>query len=75
MLYTVVVAAALSLGSLFWGADWAGAPSPPEATAGSLTGEVITLKIEGWTCASCEKELRRALLAAALISVPYWLGL
>jgi copper chaperone CopZ len=24
--------------------------------------ETITLKIEGWTCASCEKDIRRALL-------------
>jgi copper chaperone CopZ len=23
----------------------------------------MTLKIEGWTCASCEKDIRRALLA------------
>ncbi len=27
------------------------------------TTETITLKIEGWTCASCEKDIRRALLA------------
>ena len=38
------------------------APSP-QATPASPTGEVITLKIEGWTCASCEKDIRRALLA------------
>jgi copper chaperone CopZ len=25
--------------------------------------ETITLKIKGWTCASCEKDIRRALLA------------
>lgn len=25
--------------------------------------DTITLKIEGWTCASCEKDIRRALLA------------
>ncbi len=25
--------------------------------------DIITLKIEGWTCASCEKDIRRALLA------------
>lgn len=38
------------------------APSP-QATPASPTGEVITLKIEGWACASCEKDIRRALLA------------
>ncbi len=38
------------------------APSP-QATPANPTGEVITLKIEGWTCASCEKDIRRALLA------------
>lgn len=38
------------------------APSP-QATPASPAGEVITLKIEGWTCASCEKDIRRALLA------------
>lgn len=25
--------------------------------------DIITLKIEGWTCASCEKDIRRSLLA------------
>ena len=25
--------------------------------------ETVTVKIEGWTCASCEKDIRRALLA------------
>jgi copper chaperone CopZ len=37
--------------------------------------ETITLKIEGWTCRSCEKDIRRALLAvpgvkAAEVSYP-----
>ncbi len=27
------------------------------------TTETVTLKIEGWTCASCEKDIRLALLA------------
>lgn len=27
--------------------------------------DTITLKIEGWTCASCEKDVRRALLAVS----------
>jgi len=34
-----------------------------EPTPANPTGEVITLKIKGWTCASCEKDIRRALLA------------
>lgn len=33
------------------------------ASSGETSGEVITLKIEGWTCASCERYIRRALLA------------
>ena len=33
--------------------------------ASSQPGETITLKVEGWTCASCEKDISKA-----LISVP-----
>ena len=33
--------------------------------ASSQPGETITLKVEGWTCASCEKDIYKA-----LISVP-----
>lgn len=33
--------------------------------ANSQPGETITLKVEGWTCASCEKDIYKA-----LISVP-----
>jgi copper chaperone CopZ len=51
------------IGSMLWGGTVTGAAPPPEATPGSPTGEVVTLKIEGWTCASCEKDIRRALLA------------
>lgn len=39
-------------------------PQVPHAQAGPTT-ETITLKIEGWTCASCEKDIRRALLAVS----------
>ncbi|MES4784976.1 MAG: hypothetical protein C4294_03265 [Nitrospiraceae bacterium] len=34
-----------------------------ERDAAQAPTETITLKIEGWTCASCEKDIRRALLA------------
>ena len=37
-------------------------PQAPPNQAGSTT-DTMTLKIEGWTCASCEKDIRRALLA------------
>lgn len=51
------------MGSIIWGGTLAGA-SPQEAGApANQAEEVITLKIEGWTCASCEKDIRRALLA------------
>jgi copper chaperone CopZ len=51
------------IGSMIWGGTLAEA-SPQEAgVSASQAGEVMTLKIEGWTCASCEKDIRRALLA------------
>ena len=51
-------------GGMIWGGTVAGA-SPHEAGASAeRAGEVMTLKIDGWTCASCEKDIRRALLAA-----------
>lgn len=51
------------IGSIIWGGTLAAA-SPQEAgSSASQAGEVMTLKIEGWTCASCEKDIRRALLA------------
>lgn len=37
-------------------------PQVPRSQTGPTT-ETMTLKIEGWTCASCEKDIRRALLA------------
>lgn len=33
------------------------------ASSSDAPTEIVTLKIEGWTCASCEKDIRRALLA------------
>lgn len=47
------------------------------ATPANQAGEVITLKIEGWTCASCEKDIRRALLVVPgvkQVDVRYALG-
>lgn len=49
-------------------------PQAPRAQAGPTT-ETITLKIDGWTCRSCEKDIRQAVLAvpgvkAAEISYP-----
>lgn len=51
------------IGSMIWGGTLAGAAPSQDATPANPTGDVITLKIEGWTCAGCEKEIRRALLA------------
>ena len=39
--------------------------APEDLHASSQPGETITLKVEGWTCASCEKDIYKA-----LISVP-----
>lgn len=33
------------------------------ASPDEIRTEAVTLKIEGWTCRSCEKDIRRALLA------------
>lgn len=62
---------ALVFGVLSLGPAWA------QGTAASTDQptEMITLKIDGWTCRSCEKGIRRALLAvpgvkAADVSYP-----
>jgi copper chaperone CopZ len=60
---TKFLASWILIASMIWGGTVAGA-FPQEAGASTeQAGEVITLKIEGWTCASCEKDIRRALLA------------
>lgn len=51
------------IGALIGAEALAGAAPSQELAPADPTGEVITLKIEGWTCASCEKDIRRALLA------------
>jgi copper chaperone CopZ len=58
----VVASGVLLVGLLWWGGVAGAAPSQKSAPA-SQAGEVMTLKIDGWTCASCEKDIRRALLA------------
>ncbi|MCI0428437.1 MAG: cation transporter [Nitrospiraceae bacterium] len=60
---TMLLVSWVLIGSMIWGGTLAGSAPSQEATPASPTGEVITLKIEGWTCASCEKGIRRALLA------------
>ena len=51
------------MGSMIWVGTVALASSQEASASASQAGEVITLKIQGWTCASCEKDIRRALLA------------
>jgi copper chaperone CopZ len=50
-------------GVMIWAHAVAVAALSQEEAPARPTQEVITLKIEGWTCASCEKDIRRALLA------------
>jgi copper chaperone CopZ len=50
-------------GGMLWGGTVTGASLQKAGTSTEQAREVITLKIEGWTCASCEKDIRRALLA------------
>ncbi len=66
-----MVVIAIALGTINLG------PACSQGTAASTDqpAETITLKIEGWTCRSCEKDIRRALLAvpgvkAADVSYP-----
>lgn len=59
LLHVSVIVIAVMIG----GQALADAAPSPQATPANSDGEVITLKIEGWTCASCEKDIRRALLA------------
>ncbi len=41
---------------------WGELSASENPQAGSQPGKTITLKIDGWTCASCEKDVRAALL-------------
>ncbi len=51
------------VGFLLWTGGSAVAAAQQQSSPGAAAEEVITLKIDGWTCASCEKDIRRALLA------------
>jgi copper chaperone CopZ len=51
------------VGVLFWIGSVALATTTQEVPPVTATEEVITLKIDGWTCPSCEKGIRRALEA------------
>ena len=68
---SMMVIAAIALATVSLApAWWLGAAASTDQGA-----ETITLKIEGWTCRSCEKDIRRALLAvpgvkAADVSYP-----
>lgn len=59
----VLRAAWIVIGVMLGAQAWVGAAPQQEAAPASPDGQVVTLKIEGWTCASCEKDIRRALLA------------
>lgn len=48
-------------GIFSWG-SLAASDAPP---VGSDPGETLTLRIDGWTCASCEKEIKNALMGVA----------
>ncbi len=56
-----MVVIAIALGTINLGPAW----SQGTAASTDQPAETITLKIEGWTCRSCEKDIRRALLAVS----------
>jgi len=60
---TLLQASFIVIGVLIGAEALTGAAPSQELTPANPTGDVITLKIKGWTCASCEKGIRRALLA------------
>ncbi len=53
----------LVISSLCWAAFSAPVTAQTTSPAGESPAETITLKIDGWTCRSCEKDIRRSLLA------------
>ncbi len=60
MLWSMAVV--LGVLSLFSVGDLSASENP---RGGSPTGETFTLKIEGWTCASCEKDVQAALMSVS----------
>ncbi|GJL63642.1 MAG: hypothetical protein NPIRA04_22960 [Nitrospirales bacterium] len=45
--------------------SWSSLATSEELPAHSPSGETITLKIDGWTCASCEKDVHAALMSVS----------
>ena len=62
---TMFLVSGVLIGSMIWSGTVAGASPQEVGASASQAGEVMTLKIEGWTCANCEKDIRRALLAVS----------
>jgi len=44
---------------------WGSLASSEDLQASSQPGETITLKIDGWTCASCEKDVHAAVMGVS----------
>ena len=44
---------------------WGSLAASEDLHASSQPGETITLKIDGWTCASCEKDVHAALMGVS----------
>jgi copper chaperone CopZ len=60
---TLLRASWIVIGVMIWGQAMVDAAASQEGTPAGAAGELITLKIEGWTCSSCEKDIRHALEA------------
>ena len=44
---------------------WGGLAASEDLQSSSQPGETITMKIDGWTCASCEKDVHAALVGVS----------
>jgi len=44
---------------------WGSLAASEDRQAGSQPGDTITMKIDGWTCASCEKDVYAALMGVS----------
>lgn len=60
---TLLRAGWVVIGCMIWAQAMVSAAPSQEDRPASPAGALITLKIDGWTCASCEKGIRRALEA------------
>lgn len=63
MAHKLLAAIACSVGIALTGSAIAAATPQAASNPAEPTTETITLKIEGWTCPSCERGIRKALLA------------